>query len=108
MSEQVRELTEATFADAVAKGVVLVDFWAPWCGPCKMQGPILDQVAPAFTGRAVIAKINVDEARGIAQQFGIRSIPALLLFKDGVNVQTLVGLQRPDVLSQALTDALKA
>ena len=101
------DLTNTDFDATVANGVTLVDFWAPWCGPCKMQTPILEQqVAPAMAGRAKIAKVNVDDAKELAVRFGVKSIPALFLFKDGQVVQQFVGLQRGDALVKALDDAL--
>ena len=101
------DLTNTDFDATVASGVTLVDFWAPWCGPCKMQTPILEQqVAPAMAGRAKIAKVNVDDAKELAVRFGVKSIPALFLFKDGQVVQQFVGLQRGDALVKALDDAL--
>ncbi len=103
------DLTNTDFDATVANGVTLVDFWAPWCGPCKMQTPILEQqVAPAMAGRAKIAKVNVDDAKELAVRFGVKSIPALFLFKDGQVVQQFVGLQRGDALVKALDDALGA
>jgi len=107
MANGVTELNKDTFDTAIANGVVLVDFWAPWCGPCKMQGPILEQIAPAFAGRATIAKFDVDSGRDIAVKYGIRSIPALLIFKNGQVVQTFVGLQQGAAISQAIEAALK-
>jgi thioredoxin 1 len=100
-----KDLCVADFDATVAKGVTVVDFWAPWCGPCKMQTPILEKVAEAVAGRAVIAKVNVDDNRELAVKFGIRSIPALLIFKDGQITQTLVGLQQAAVLVQAIAAA---
>ncbi|MDX9868153.1 MAG: thioredoxin [Kiritimatiellia bacterium] len=109
MAGTVLDLTDATFDGAVAQGVTLVDFWAPWCGPCKMQTPILEtQVAPALAGRANVAKVNVDDAKDLAVRFGIKSIPALLIFKDGQMVQQMVGLQRGDALVKAVESALGA
>lgn len=109
MAGQLLELTAADFDATVANGVSLVDFWAPWCGPCKMQTPILEQqVAPAMAGRVKIAKVNVDDAKDLAVRFGVKSIPALFIFKDGQVVQQYVGLQRGDALVKALETALGA
>ena len=107
MSEQVLDLTAENFDETVKSGVTLVDFWAPWCGPCQMQTPILEkQVAPAMSGRAKICKVNVDEAQDLAARYGVRGIPAIFLFKDGEVVQQFTGLQRGDALVSALEDAL--
>jgi thioredoxin 1 len=107
MAESVLELTGASFDATVGTGVTLVDFWAPWCGPCRMQGPILEQVGRALAGRARVAKVNVDDNRDLAAKFGIRSIPALLLFKDGKVAKQFVGLTRADPLQAAIEEALK-
>ena len=92
-SELIIHATDANFEAEVlkAEGAVLVDFWAPWCGPCKMIAPILDEIAPEFAGKAKIVKINVDDNQLVAGQFGVRSIPTLLLFKNGQLVATQVG-----------------
>lgn len=103
MSDKVKELTVDNFAETIASGTVLVDFWAPWCGPCKMQGPILDKVADKIGDAAVIAKVNVDEAAPLAAQFGVRSIPTLILFKNGEKVQDFIGVQQEPALIAALT-----
>ncbi len=102
MSDKVKELTVDNFNDTIASGTVLVDFWAPWCGPCKMQAPILDKVAEQIGDKAVIAKVNVDEAAPLAAQFGVRSIPTLILFKDGKKVQDFIGVQQEAALVAAL------
>jgi thioredoxin 1 len=107
MSENILNLTPSNFDASIAEGVTLVDFWAPWCGPCRMLTPILEnQVAPAVAGRAKVAKVNVDDARDLAVKFDIRSIPAILIFKNGELVQRMVGLQSGDALIKAVEAAL--
>ncbi|NCC53747.1 MAG: thioredoxin [Spartobacteria bacterium] len=105
MAEGIKELTDATFLDTVGSGVTVVDFWAPWCGPCRMQGPILEQVVAKVGDKATIAKLNVDEAPQTASRFGIRSIPTLLVFKDGEPVRQFVGVQMEGVLIDAIEAA---
>ncbi len=102
MAEGVIELDGNTYEDAVKSGVVLVDFWAPWCGPCKMQTPILEKVVATVGDKAVIAKVNVDEAPELAAKYGIRSIPTLIILKDGENKQQFVGLQQEAALVSAI------
>ena len=102
MAEGVIELDGAGYEEATKSGVVLVDFWAPWCGPCKMQTPILEKVAAEVGEKAVIAKVNVDESPDLAAKYGIRSIPTLILLKDGENKQQFVGLQQKDALVSAI------
>lgn len=91
MSNLVKHLTDSEFKAAVASGTTLVDFWAPWCGPCKVIAPILDELASEFAGKVTVAKINVDEEPETAQAFGIMSIPTMILFKDGKPAGKLVG-----------------
>lgn len=92
-NELIKQVTDATFeADVVkASAPVLVDFWAEWCGPCKMIAPILDEVSTAYSGKLTVAKMNVDENRAVPAQYGIRGIPTLMLFKDGQLAATKVG-----------------
>ena len=92
-SELIKHVTDATFESDVlhSSQPVLVDYWAEWCGPCKMIAPILDEVSAAYAGRLQIAKMNVDENRDIPAKFGIRGIPTLMLFKDGQLAATKVG-----------------
>lgn len=99
-------LTKENFNDSVQNGVSLVDFWAPWCGPCKMQLPIVEELATELEGTAVIAKINVDEQPELASQFGVMSIPTLILFKDGQPVDKMVGLQSKDALKAKISNQL--
>lgn len=95
-------LTKTTFQSHIQSGVTLVDFWAPWCGPCKVQLPIVEELADEMKGQAALAKVNVDEETELASQFGIRSIPTLLLFKDGKLVDKMVGLNQKHVLKEKI------
>jgi len=92
-SDLIKNITDTTFETEVlmANKPVLVDYWAEWCGPCKMIAPILDEVATAYDGKLQIAKMNVDENRDIPSKFGIRGIPTLMLFKNGQLAATKVG-----------------
>ena len=88
-------LTDANFAQEVLQSSqpVLVDFWAEWCGPCKMISPILDELAGEYDGRVKIGKVNVDQSQALAAEYGVRAIPTLLLFKDGQVTDQIVGLK---------------
>ncbi len=106
MAEGVIDLNDDNFAGQNASVVVFVDFLAPLCGPCRMQNPILEKVAASIGDKAVIAKVNVDEAGAVASQLGIRSIPTLILFKDGENIKQMVGVQKEEILVSAIEGAL--
>jgi len=97
------ELNDSNFDEAI-KGdkPVLVDFWAEWCGPCKMIGPVVEELAGDYEGKAIVAKVNVDENPQVAGRFGIRSIPTLLVFKGGQIVDKQVGAVPKSVLAQKL------
>ncbi|OOR99591.1 thioredoxin [Haemophilus paracuniculus] len=102
------QVTDATFEQEVlnADVPVLLDFWAPWCGPCRMIAPILDELADEFAGRAKVVKVNVDDNPETATKFGIRSIPTLLVFKNGEVVATQVGGVPKSQLASLIEQAL--
>lgn len=106
MSTHVKHLTDAEFASTVSRGATLVDFWAPWCGPCRQVAPLLDELAEEFQGRATIAKVNVDEQPETAGRLGVMSIPTLALFKDGALVARAVGARPKAELRAFLAQAL--
>jgi thioredoxin 1 len=101
-------LTDATFDGAIAEGVSLVDFWAPWCGPCRMIAPIIEELAEEFDGKATIAKVNTDEEQMTAVKYGIRSIPTLIIFKDGKPVDQIIGAVPKQVFASKLEAVLNS
>ena len=106
MSENCLKITSDNFDEIIRQNdVVMVDFWASWCGPCKMLGPIIDQLAQECAGRALVGKVNVDEEQELAVRYGVMSIPTVILFKDGQEVNRVVGLQSKQALLSMLDRA---
>ncbi|MFK7602153.1 thioredoxin [Deinococcus sp. SM5_A1] len=95
-------LTEVTFGEATAQGLTLVDFWAPWCGPCRVVGPVVDQLAHEYAGRVTVAKVNVDDNPSLSAQFRIQGIPALLLLRDGQPVDGMLGAHPKHTIARML------
>ena len=108
MSEQVREVSDSEFAGAIRGGLVLVDFWAPRCGPCRMQGPILEQVAAEVGDMASVIKVDIDQNPVAANTFDFKSIPTLFLLKEGAVVRQFTGLQRKEALIEAIRAAAES
>jgi thioredoxin 1 len=107
MSDEIT-FTETNFDNEVlqAAGPVLVDFWAEWCGPCRMLAPIIEELAREFSGKAKVGKVNVDHNQTIAERYGIRSIPTLILFKNGSIVEQIVGVQSKEALKAKLEQVI--
>ena len=101
-SEKVQTFTDGSFDQDTKTGVVLVDFWAEWCGPCRRLTPIVEALADEFDGRATVGKMNVDENPTVPSRFMIRGIPTLLLFKNGELAETLVGLAPKEDISRLI------
>jgi thioredoxin 1 len=108
MAEGVNEVSDNTFEQEVLKSdiPVLVDFWAPWCGPCKAIGPVVEELSKDYEGRVKFLKCNVDENPATPSSFGIRAIPTLILFKDGKNVDQIVGMVQKAKLEDAINGIL--
>ena len=106
----VHTLTDATFADAVKEGsgVVMVDFWATWCGPCRLIAPIMEQLAREYEGKVTVAKLDVDANQRTMTRFGVRNVPSILFFKDGVLVDRVVGAVPRATLEARLQQHLSA
>ncbi|NOR86163.1 MAG: thioredoxin [Bacteroidales bacterium] len=101
-SENTIELNDQNFDAVISKGVSLVDFWAPWCAPCRIQGPIVNELADEMVGKANICKMDVDQSKKTAGKYGIRSIPTIMIFKDGKMVKQLVGVKPKNTLMKEL------
>lgn len=103
-----QEITDATFEEVVLNSdkPVVVDFWAAWCGPCRMVGPIIDELASEYEGKAIIGKVDVDSHQQYAAQYGVRNIPTVLVFKGGEIVNRQVGVASKNVYAEAIEAAL--
>ncbi|MEJ2503457.1 MAG: thioredoxin [Gemmatimonadota bacterium] len=110
MADKVMELQDTSFSSEVegSEGVVVVDFWAPWCAPCRMVAPIIEDLADEYDGTVRFVKVNVDESPGVASRYGIRSIPTIGIFRDGEAVNGVVGAVPKQVLIQAIEEGLSA
>jgi thioredoxin 1 len=108
MAGNVIELSDASFDETIhtSQMPVLVDFWAPWCGPCRMLAPLIEQVADEFAGKAKVCKLNTDQSRDTAVEFGISAIPTVMLFKEGKMQKKWVGLTSKKDISEAITKLL--
>ena len=102
-NEKARHITQAAFEGFLAeKDVALVDFWATWCGPCRMVGPVIEQLAQDYDGKAVVGKVDVDEQGELAMRYGVMSIPTVIFFKDGKEIHREVGALPKEVFTNAL------
>jgi thioredoxin 1 len=108
MSDQIKKLTEDGFEKEIEKGVFLVDFYADWCGPCRMLAPILEKVAGEVKGQATVAKLDIDHAQRIASSFQVTSVPTMILFKDGKEAGRLVGLRDQETVKDFVMSSCKA
>jgi thioredoxin 1 len=100
------ELTSANFEEITQNGISMVDFWAPWCGPCRMIAPVIDELAGDFEGKANICKVNTDEEQDLAVKYGIRSIPTILFMKNGEVVDTMVGASSKQAFADKINSLL--
>lgn len=101
-SEKVYTFTDGNFKEAISKGVSMVDFWAEWCGPCRMQGPIVEQLAEKIGSKVKVGKLDVDHNQETASAYNVMSIPTIIIYKDGQPVKQFVGVQNERTLTEAL------
>lgn len=106
MSEDIIELNESNFNEKINKGVVLIDFFAQWCGPCRMLAPILEEIAKEMKNQVIIAKIDIDTEINLASKYQVTSIPTLILFKDSKEIDRIVGLKDANALKKFIQKAL--
>lgn len=104
--ELIQHFTDATFFSSIKKGVVLVDFFATWCAPCRMLTPIVEEIAEHFLGKILVAKVDIDEDQKVATQFSVTSVPTLILFKEGKEVNRFVGLRDFDTIKEFIDEVL--
>lgn len=105
-SEHTLTITDVNFEKTIAKGVTLIDFWAPWCAPCRIQGPIINDLANDMVGKAQIGKLDVDQNKRVSAKLGIRNIPTIFIFKDGEIVKQLVGVKPKQTLVKEIESYL--
>ena len=109
MADNINAVSDATFDSEVLKSPVpvLIDFWAPWCGPCRLIGPVVEEIATQYAGRLTVGTLNVDEHPAVAQRYGITSIPALVFFHEGQVIDTVVGAVPKHVLTARVDEVLR-
>ncbi len=106
MSEHLKYLDDQNFEQTIAKGVTLVDFYADWCGPCKMIAPIIEELAATLSGKATIAKLDIEAAQQTTETFGVTSIPTIIFFKEGKEVNRIVGIRDKATLQKMVEDLI--
>ena len=100
------DLTNENFEATTSEGVALVDFWAPWCGPCRMISPVIEELAEEFEGKAKICKVNTDEQQDLSMKFGVKSIPTIVFMKDGEVVDTMIGAASKQAFADKINSLL--